>query len=395
VLFTVLSPRAHFSALFCPVAAVYLAAEAGHAETGVMKIKSALSERQPPLVDDFFVPELCQPEALLSMVLLAELLVLVLVLSEPMLPGFDWVRLALTSLFVQWIVLLSAAVLCRLRPLMARMPAATAGALCCAIVVALSLICTAVADYYELGGPLPRMGEVNLYLRHALISLIMSALLLRYFYLQSQWRKQEQAELRARIESLQARIRPHFLFNSLNSIASLVVVDPYKAEQAVLDLSDLFRASLAKPGSLVPWREELELAQRYLSIERYRLGERLQLQWEVADVPDDLPIPQLTLQPLLENALIYGIAPRIEGGLVRVEASYYEGVFQLCVSNPYEQLGEQPPSRGTQQALINIDARLVALFGPRASLSVERRDGRHFTCLRYPCARPKQEARAL
>jgi two-component system sensor histidine kinase AlgZ len=119
------------------------------------------------------------------------------------------------------------------------------------------------------------------------------------------------------------------------------------------------------------------------------------LQWEVVDVPNDLPIPQLTLQPLLENALIYGIQPRIEGGLVRVEASYANGVFQLCVSNPYEEQGEQPPSRGTRQALGNIDARLAALFGPRASLSVERRDGRHFTCLRYPCARLTQEARAL
>jgi two-component system sensor histidine kinase AlgZ len=348
-----------------------------------------------PPQDDFFVPELCQSNALLSMVLLAELLVLVLVLAEPMLPGFDWVRLALTSLFVQWNVLLSAALLCRLRPLMARMRVAVAGVLCCAIVVGLTLICTAVAEYYQLGGPLPRAGEVNLYLRHALISLIMSALLLRYFYLQSQWRRQEQAELRARIESLQARIRPHFLFNSLNSIASLVVIDPHKAEQAVLDLSDLFRASLAKPGSLVPWRDELELAQRYLSIERYRLGERLQLQWEIVDVPEDLPIPQLTLQPLLENALIYGIQPRIEGGLVRVEASYHQGIFQLCVSNPYDQPDAPQVSRGTHQALNNIDARLVALFGPRASLSVERRDGRHFTCLRYPCARPMQEASAL
>ncbi|WPC05364.1 sensor histidine kinase [Pseudomonas benzenivorans] len=345
--------------------------------------------------DDFFVPELCEPEALLSMVLLAELLVLVLVLAEPMLPGFNWVRLALTSLFVQWIVLLSAALLCRLRPWLARLRAALAGGLCCLLVVGLTLACTAVADYYELGGPLPHNGEVNLYLRHALISLIMSALLLRYFYLQSQWRRQEQAELRARIESLQARIRPHFLFNSLNSIASLVAVDPYKAEQAVLDLSDLFRASLAKPGSLVPWSEELALAKRYLSIEHYRLGERLQLQWEVAEVPNDLPIPQLTLQPLLENALIYGIQPRIEGGLVRVEASYAEGVFQLCVSNPYEQQGEPQPSRGTHQALNNIDARLAALFGARASLSVERRDGRHYTCLRYPCARLTQEAGAL
>lgn len=345
--------------------------------------------------DDFFLPELCLPEALLSMVLLAELLVLVLVLSEPMQPGFNWVRLALTSLFVQWIVLLSAALLCRLRPLLARLRAALAGSLCCAIVVGLALACTAVADYFELGGPLPRSGEVNLYLRHGLISLIMSALLLRYFYLQSQWRRQQQAELRARIEALQARIRPHFLFNSLNSIASLVVVDPYKAEQAVLDLSDLFRASLAKPGTLVPWHDELELARRYLSIEQYRLGDRLQLDWQVDAVPEDLPIPQLTLQPLLENALIYGIQPRIEGGLVRVEAQYEGGVFQLCVSNPYDEGVEQQPSRGTHQALVNIDARLAALFGPRASLSVDRRDGRHFTCLRYPCERLTQEARAI
>ena len=345
--------------------------------------------------DDFFVPELCQPEALLSTVLLAELLVLVLVLAEPMLTGFDWVRLALTSLFVQWIVLLSSALLCRLRPLLARLPATWAGAACCALVVGLTLGCTAIADHYALGGPLLREGEVNLYLRHALISLIMSALLLRYFYLQSQWRRQEQAELRARIESLQARIRPHFLFNSLNSIASLVVTQPDKAEQAVLDLSDLFRASLAKPGSLVSWSEELELAKRYLSIEHYRLGDRLQLLWEVEDVPAELPIPQLTLQPLLENALIYGIQPRIEGGLVQIAANYKEGIFSLVVSNPYQESGEPNASRGTHQALANIDARLAALFGPQASLSVERRDGRHYTRLRYPCARPTQEARAL
>ena len=345
--------------------------------------------------DDFFLPELCEPEALLGLVLLAELLVLVLVLAEPMLPAFNWERLALTSLFVQWIVLLSAALLCRLRPLLARLRAALAGALCCTLVVALTLACTTVADYFNLGGVLPREGEVNLYLRHALISLIMSGLMLRYFYLQSQWRKQQQAELKARIESLQARIRPHFLFNSLNSIASLVVVDPVKAEQAVLDLSDLFRASLAKPGTLVSWAEELELGKRYLSIEHYRLGDRLQVDWQVENVPADLPIPQLTLQPLLENALIYGIQPRIEGGLVRIEADYRDGVFQLCVSNPFQEVADQQPSRGTHQALVNIDARLAALFGPGASLSVDRRDGRHFTCLRYPCSRLMQEARAI
>ncbi|SEQ73281.1 two-component system, LytT family, sensor histidine kinase AlgZ [Pseudomonas sp. NFACC02] len=343
---------------------------------------------------EFFLPELCLPQALLVLVVLAELLVLVLVLIEPMHPGFDWVRLALISLFVQWIVLLSAALLCGLRPWLARLNAGLAGALGCLLVVAVTLVCTAVTDYCQLVGT-PPDGVVERYLRYSLIALIMSALMLRYFYLQSQWRKQQQAELRARIESLQARIRPHFLFNTLNSIASLVTSDPGKAEQAVLDLSDLFRASLGTSASLTTWCEELALAKRYLSIEQYRLGERLQLDWDVSAIPDDLPIPQLTLQPLLENALIYGIAPRVEGGVVRVEADYERGVFILRVSNPYDEVAHRQTSSGTQQALANIGARITALFGPLASLSVERRDGRHFTCLRYPCARLTQEARAI
>ncbi len=360
-----------------------------------MKLQRPARPRPEGTPDDFFVPELCEPEALLGLVLLAELLVLVLVLAEPMQPGFNWMRLALSSLFVQWVMLLSAGLTCQLRPLLARLPAWLAGLVCCAMVVGLTLACSAVADIYQLGGPLSRVGEANLYLRHALISLIMSGLLLRYFYLQSQWRRQEQAELKARIESLQARIRPHFLFNSLNSIAALIATDPPRAEQAVLDLADLFRASLARPGTLVAWRDELELSRRYLAIEQYRLGERLQVEWAVDGVPDDLPIPQLSLQPLLENALIHGIQPRIDGGVVSVKACYENGMLQLEVSNPFDESAQAQPSRGTRQALHNIDARLTALFGPAASLSVERRNARHYTCLRYPCATQQQEARTI
>lgn len=353
------------------------------------------SKPSNPPESDFFLPELCLPQALLMLIVLAQLLVFVLVLAEPMNPGFNWVRLALTSLFVQWIVLLSAGLLCALRPWLARLRPGVAGGLCCALVVGLTLAGTAVIDYFQLGGLDTPTVEVNRYLRHALIGLIMSALLLRYFYLQSQWRRQQQAELQSRIQALQARIRPHFLFNSLNSIASLVVSDPVKAEQAVLNLSDLFRASLAQPNSLVMWRDEVELAKRYLSIEQYRLGERLQLHWRIETIPDDLPIPQLTLQPLLENALVHGIAPLISGGVVSVEADYKGGEFILTVSNPYQEAAAAHASGGTQQALANIGARLAALFGPRASLSVNRRDGRHFTCLRYPCARLTQESSAI
>ncbi|WP_144403212.1 MULTISPECIES: sensor histidine kinase [unclassified Pseudomonas] len=344
---------------------------------------------------DFFLPELCLPQTLLVLILLAELLVLALILVEPIPDGFPWVRLALMSLFVQWIVLLSAALLCGLRPWLARLPSGLAGLSGCLMVVGLTLLCTVITDVCQLSGRISLEGMVERYIRYSVIALIMSALMLRYFYLQSQWRKQQQAESLARIEALQARIRPHFLFNTLNSIASLVVSNPVKAEQAVLDLSDLFRASLARPGTLVTWGEELELARRYLSIEQYRLGERLQLDWAVSAIADDLPIPQLTLQPLLENALTYGIAPRVDGGVVRVEADYEGGEFILCVSNPYDEVAPRQTSNGTQQALLNIGARITALFGPHASLSVERRDGRHYTCLRYPCARLTQEAKAI
>ncbi|MCJ8170517.1 sensor histidine kinase [Atopomonas sediminilitoris] len=341
--------------------------------------------------DDFFVPSLCTSEAVFTLVVMAELLVLVLVLAEPMEAGFDWVRLALTSLFVQWNVLLSAALLCALRPRLARLDARTAALMCVALVVVLTLMCTLAAETLRLFVVLPD-SEGNLrYLRNGLISLIMSTLVLRYFWLQSQWRIQQQAELRARIQSLQARIRPHFLFNSLNSIASLVAVDADKAEQAVLDLSDLFRASLATPGTLVRWREELDLCQRYLSIEHYRLGDRLQMCWDVAAIPDDLPIPQLSLQPLLENALIYGIQPRIEGGEVVVTGAWDGQLLRLEVSNPCAE-HEVVESTGTHLALENIQARLKVLFGSEAAISAQRRAGRYIATLSYPCSRLMPEA---
>ena len=346
-----------------------------------------------PASDDFFVPELCQAEALLSLVLLAELLVLVLVLAEPIHTSFDWMRLALTSLFVQWIVLLSAAAICRARPWLANLSAKTAVFIICLLVLSLTLLCTAVANHLYLNEALSREASSQLYLRHALISLIMCALLLRYFYLQGQWQQQQQAELQARLQALQARIQPHFLFNSLNSIASLIGSNPDKAEHAVLDLSDLFRASLANPNALSTWHNELSRAKQYLSIEQYRLGKRLDVSWKIAGVPKDLPIPHLTLQPLLENAVIYGIQPSIQGGCIEIQAQYVQGIFKLQVSNPFMLNNNANNPRGTRLALNNIEARLQVLFGADARLSIQQQLDRYTTCLSYPCSRPSPEAR--
>lgn len=325
-------------------------------------------------IDDFFLPELCLPEALLGLVLLAELLVMVLVLAEPMLPNFDWIRLALTSLFVQWIVLLSAALLCQLRPLLARIRAALAGIICCLIVVGLTLSCTAVADYYDLGGPLPRAGEVNLYLRHGLISLIMSALLLRYFFLQSQWRRQQQAELRARIESLQARIRPHFLFNTLNTAVALVRVDPARAESLLEDLAELFRVALADSKAQVTLDQEIELARRYLDIEQVRFGARLRVNWELDPQAGPAKLPPLLLQPLVENAVKHGVEPSPDGGTIRVKTSVHRGQAVLLVSNT---VSGEPSTPGHGIALRNVQERLALMHDVAARFETSRRDGEY------------------
>lgn len=341
---------------------------------------------KPQAGEDFFLPDLCSSVAVFTLVVLAELMVLVWVLAQPAAEGFDWLQLALASLFVQWIVLLSAALLCRLRRWMRRQPLGVAIACCYAVVVGLALVFTVLADwvlYQGMAGNPPLRAEQLL--RHGLIALIMTSLLLRYFYLQQQWQTHDQAALQARLQSLQSRIRPHFLFNSLNSIVSLIGSQPDKAESAVLDLSDLFRANLTDVDAVATWLEEYRLCQGYLRIEQYRLGERLKVEWQVEELPLHLPIPLLTLQPLLENAILHGLQPSIDGGDIHVSGHYREGVVELLVSNSCPQQSEH---RGASMALNNIRARLAALFGPSAQVEAWQDGPRYFSRLVYPCKQP-------
>ena len=145
---------------------------------------------------------------------------------------------------------------------------------------------------------------------------------LRYNYIQRSLHTREESELHARIQALQSRIRPHFLFNSMNIIASLIPVDPDVAETVVEDLSELFRASLQEEGSEVSIEEELALCRRYTRIEYLRLGERLNIEWQIEDAVESVKIPLLTLQPLLENAIYHGIQPMPEGGTITVSLAY-------------------------------------------------------------------------
>lgn len=337
-----------------------------------------------PLDGGFLIPDLCNATALSVLVLVAQLLAVVLLFAGDV----SWARFALLSLFVQWITLTSAGVLCSTRRLLARLGTVPGALVAYAIVLTVTLAVGLVADRVMAGGVDGGPIDWRNIGAQLVISGIIAGLALRYFYVQQQLRQREQAELQSRIQALQSRIRPHFLFNSMNIIASLIATDPDAAEDVVLDLSELFRASLNDAGNQVWLDDELDLCQRYVRIEQLRLGDRLQLSWQVAEDVQSrrVKIPLLTLQPLLENAIYHGIQPRPDGGLIRVSVAAVEGVLEIRVSNPLPGDDGQTKSEGNRMAINNIRSRLQTLYGSAASLTNRPEGDEYRVELSFPIA---------
>jgi len=190
-------------------------------------------------------------------------------------------------------------------------------------------------------------------------------------------------EARSRIRALQARIRPHFLFNSLNTVASLTRSDPERAEEAIEDLADLFRVSLSDARAQITLREELEVARIYQRIEQLRLGERLQVRWNVADLPSDAIVPSLLLQPLLENAIGHGIEPLPQGGTVTVLGRCDGDEIVVEIENPVSATARAVRS-GNRMALDNIRQRLELVFPGRSGVEVADSADAYRVRLRFP-----------
>jgi two-component system sensor histidine kinase AlgZ len=186
----------------------------------------------------------------------------------------------------------------------------------------------------------------------------------------------------ARVHALQARIRPHFLFNSMNTIASLTRSNPVTAEQAVQDLADLFRANLSDKRDTITLEEECEVARTYQRIEELRLGSRLQVQWKIDSLPRKALVPGLMLQPLLENAIYHGIEPQPQGGTVTVTGELSGGQITIVVRNPVG--GSQSEREGNRLALANIRERLELLYGERGLVKAGRFDAEYIVTLRFP-----------
>lgn len=339
--------------------------------------------------NDLFLPDFCYVGTVFVLVLTGQLLAFVLVLAAP--TSDFWQSLSLTSLLVQWILLTSAALLCIARRWLALASNVAAAVISYLLILAITAAICETA--YRLLGEAGLVEIKHDFVPRAItIAAIVAALVLRYLYVVHEWKRRLESETGARVDALQARIRPHFLFNSLNTIASMIAGAPGKAEAAVEDLADLFRASLARSGQLVPLRDELALAEGYLRMERLRLDARLLVQWDIEALPPDALLPPLTLQPLLENAVYYGIEPRVEPGLIRIQGRRDGGMLYLSIANPAPTVaGSGSHRQGFGMAQANIRERLVLAFGKRAGLTTTLDDKEYRVDLALPYWTPEHE----
>lgn len=316
-----------------------------------------------------YLPNFCHVRIILALLIMAELLSFILTLS-PYNSHDRWADLAFISLFIQWLTLLCAAALCVVRNYLNQCTIfySTLGSLL--------LIITIIALFSETIYHLLKVLYFNVYsilglhyyfiYRNIAIGTIIGALVLRYFYIQYQWQSLSKAETEARLQALQAHIRPHFLFNSMNTIASLTRINPELAEKVTENLADLFRASLNTQQNIIRFEKEIQLSKQYMDIEQLRLGERLKVHYAIDNIPKDALIPALSLQPLLENAVYHGIEPSIDGGVVSLQGEYKNKQLYLIITNPY--LSQNTQRKGNQIAQKNIEQRLRTYFSYRVKL---------------------------
>ncbi|TQV88410.1 sensor histidine kinase [Aliikangiella coralliicola] len=347
-----------------------------------------MSEPQSKLKNsDFFLPDFCQVQSVFLVLLAGELLAVLFTFLNAQPQSSLWNLLGLYSISIQIVSLFSVACLCLLRPYMTNYSDWISGILSLLVVLVTTLIFSlSVIRWYWLQPiDLGQQAQSHMVIRNLFIAGLIGSVVLRYFYLLQQYRQQVSLEASARLQALQARIRPHFLFNSMNVIASLTRVDPAKAESAIEDLSDLFRATLENKQELIPFAKELENTERYLSIEKLRLGYRLLIEKDIQREALEIMVPPLSMQPLLENAVYHGIQNLPDGGIVKLSAVVSNKELVIEVTNP---VGGERASGGHGMALRNITQRLEVIYNGKAQLARSSENNLYRVSMRIPVKKP-------
>lgn len=413
--------------------------------------------------DDLFLPNFCSVHTVFIGIIVTQLSAFIIVLAPLGKTSYDWEYvthdlisdIAMTSLFMQWITLVSMAILCWTRHRLSQLESNVIAGLLSYLIILLitlvisefayrlqetffrpetrlftpvhhwfllqnlvisavigaiilgyihyrqwwktrfiifsylllllaTLISSELVSYFHTPSWLQsQAAQHQLFLwRNFAMSAILAAIVLRYFFIQYYWKQMTQANANTQLQALQARIRPHFLFNSMNSIASLIRTQPEKAEQAVLDFADLFRASLVEAKQGVRLQDEILWCQQYLGIETLRLGERLQVSWDIEQLPQDALLPPLSLQPLLENAVYHGIQPLPEGGIIRIIGLFNGSQIELRIENPLPE--NATPRQGHRIAQHNIQQRLQFFFSAQAQFIREKKPSFYSVRIRFP-----------
>jgi two-component system sensor histidine kinase AlgZ len=269
-----------------------------------------------------------------------------------------WKELVEISAVVQPILIVTLLVLVALATFLRRLPFALGAVAVGAIALGIAVGFVGVMqDTFHGEAP-------GSFYRYGALVLLTIAMLLVYFDLRG--RALSPAIAEARLQALQARIRPHFLYNSINAVLSLIRQDPRRAEGALEDLAELFRVVMGDNRELTQISREVELCRQYLDLEQLRLGDRLKVVWRIDKMPPDALIPPLLLQPLLENAVYHGIEPRVQPGEISIDIYTLRSRLHAVLRNPYSREGDH--HAGNKMALGNIRERLQLHFDAEATL---------------------------
>ena len=330
-----------------------------------------------------FLPDFCNVRTLFIVVLLGELLASFLALTNSIHVAQRFTDLALYSLFIQWAILSCASVLCLCKNYLSRLPEFWLVSASYVLTLVIAFIVTELVwwTYYVNADKADAniMGHGNFLFQCLGISAIFSGLILRYFYVKHQWQNQIALEATARLQALQSRIRPHFFFNCMNTIASLTRSDPKLAEQALEDMTDIFRAYLQESDRAWTVSEEVTLCRHYLRIELLRLGDRLQVIWDIDCLPEKAAFPALILQPIIENAIYYGIEPLAEAGFISITGELTADTMNITIRNPLCSDQLEKYQHGNQMAHENIRQRLAVYYQQGGGMLVTECDTRQYT----------------
>lgn len=347
-------------------------------------MNTAMNQRQHSGAD--FLPDFYSGVAVFSVLVITELVAILITLAAVDASVVLWERFLLLSIYLQWIGITSAAGLCMVRRYVRHLSGPAVAGLCYLLLLLITALISetawrlaALQDLFLI----LQTSHAEFLIRNLGVCAIVAALALRYFWIQHQWQREILSVGNARFQALQARIRPHFLFNTLNSIAELANGRPREAETAVEDLAALLRATLDNHDQPCALSQELEITRAYARIECQRLGERLRFEWDIPEQLLDCRIPPLSLQPLVENAVRHGIEPLAEGGCIHIQAERVDDThYAIRISNPIGDSRTSTP--GTGEALINIRQRLHWLFAEQGQLKTIEKEGYFEARLQLP-----------